>query len=261
MPSIVQTQVAEASGASLTATLGATPTVGNILLAVSNSDSTLTIGGAWTQRFNFVSDQGFYIWDRVAGASEPTAITVTPSSSTYAALSVIEMAGVSGMDVVGTVVSSLNSQAATIQPSDIVATAAGDLTFSIGAMHGWSGTDPATPTFDNGFTTLTTAVTTGGSSAASGHFIGSKTAFTSGSIGATNIAWTNNTQNRAAVQIAYKASGGGSGTANFIGTVGAAVAAGIPGAFSATGSGGLFALRGGVWVPVTTYAAQGGSWV
>jgi hypothetical protein len=75
------------------ATFGSTPTVGNLLCVTSceRSDTTLSIGGSgWTERIsNVLTGNATYrrsikMWTKIAGASEPTAITVTNGVATIA---------------------------------------------------------------------------------------------------------------------------------------------------------------------------------
>ena len=82
------TRVQQASNgtdaASLTITLGSTPAVGDLLVAWANSDATVTQGGSgWTAGPDVVDGNGAYSWYKIAGASEPSSVTFTPSVSDY----------------------------------------------------------------------------------------------------------------------------------------------------------------------------------
>lgn len=258
---IVQSAQGAANATTTTATFGSTPTNGNTLLAFGNSDSILTIGGSWTQRLSSVASTGFYIWERTAGASEPTAVVVTPSSSDYAALTVVEVGSLAGYDVVGTAAVTTGS-AATATAADITATGgAGDIVFVFAGIHGF-GITPSAPVFGNGFTVVQSVIPAVTSSAiVVGQFVGSKTVGTPSAIGATTVTWTEPVADQVAVQIAYKLAGGGPGTATFVGATGTAADAGVPGTFNAASDGGTYAARSGAWSACIDYRAHSGSWL
>src|SRR5437763_11330132 len=81
---LVQSATALSAGsvASVTATLGATPTPGNLLIALSIGDSWDQMNNTgWTARSqtgDFVSVNCF---EKIAGASEPTAIQINSMSA------------------------------------------------------------------------------------------------------------------------------------------------------------------------------------
>ncbi|MFF2054101.1 hypothetical protein ACFVU2_21020 [Leifsonia sp. NPDC058194] len=208
----------------VTATLASVPTVGNTLVLIANSDSTLTLdttsgstGTGWTQRFSYVSDQGFYIWVRPVVSSDATVYGVVPGGgATYASLAIVELAGVTAapFDVVGTVASATN--ATTLAAATITTTAANDLVLVAHAQHGYSGTISNTFSWNNSFTSLVQAlVATGPSNAKTSLVVGQKIQATAGAVGATTATWSSQAQNVAAVQIAFKASAGGT---NYTGT-------------------------------------------
>lgn len=254
--SIVQSAQGNANATTTTATFGSTPTSGNTLLAFANSDSILTIGGSWTQRLSSVASTGFYIWERTAGASEPTAVTVTPSSSDFAALTVVEVSSLAAFDTVGTAAVTSGS-AATATAADITATGgAGDIVFVFVGIHGF-GITPSAPSYGNGFTAVQNVIPSVTSNAlVVGQFVGSKTVGTPAAIGATTVTWTEPVADQVAVQIAYKLAGGGPGTATFVGAVATAAAAGVPGTFDAASDGGTYAARSGAWSACIEYAAR-----
>lgn len=211
---VVQSAGNAYSGTTIVTTLTATPVVGNTLVAIANSDSTLTIDGTWNLRRSFVADQGFYIWDRVAGASEPASVTVTPDGGAdHAALVVVELDAGSELDAAGTV----SSVAAT----DAV-TAAGTTTSTddgealvIAALHGgWTTNPPVDPVYDNGFSALQNAfpLVVANSFFVAALFVGYKELGPAGPVGDSLISWTGGVTHAAGVQVAYKAGSSVSGT-------------------------------------------------
>jgi hypothetical protein len=218
----VQSAVAAATGASLTATFGTAPTAGNRILAFGNSDATLTIasaGGTWTERIpsgGYVNDQGAYIWELTSGTL-PTSVTVTPSASDYASLSIVEVTGTSAFDVISTV-AEVHTNTATATASTVTTTGTnGDLVFCWIAWHGdtGAGTWPTSPVYGNSLTGLTAPNPGVTGSATTGHFLGYKVQSSAGAVGATTVTWTNTAQNYAAYHIGFTntAGGGGGGTA------------------------------------------------
>ncbi|UAJ78297.1 hypothetical protein IT072_02295 [Leifsonia sp. ZF2019] len=216
--SVLQSASNATTATIVTATLASVPTVGNTLVLIANSDSTLTLdttsgstGTGWTQRFSYVSDQGFYIWTRPVVSSDATVYGVVPGGgATYASLGIIELAGVTStpFDVVGTVASGTN--ATSLAASTITTTAANDLVLVAHAQHGYSGTISNTFSWNNSFTSLLQAlVATGASGAKTSLVVGQKVQATAGAVGATTASWSGQAQNVAAVQIAFKASAGG----------------------------------------------------
>jgi hypothetical protein len=99
-PTLIQSKVAAATTANLTATFDAAPTNGNTLIAVvswvGNAGFTVTPSG-WTQVvFQGGATHGFIsIYYKVAGASEPAAVNFQVTTSGVGNLSVLEYAGLS----------------------------------------------------------------------------------------------------------------------------------------------------------------------
>jgi hypothetical protein len=59
----VQNAAGGVDGASLTVTLPATPTAGNLLIAVANADATVTHDGTgWTAGPSIIDGNGAYLW-------------------------------------------------------------------------------------------------------------------------------------------------------------------------------------------------------
>lgn len=90
----VQNAADGANSTSLTITLGATPAAGNLLIAWANSDATVTHSGTgWTAGPSVIDGNGAYTWWKIAGSSEPAAVTFTPSVSDYICAGLLEYSG------------------------------------------------------------------------------------------------------------------------------------------------------------------------
>ena len=81
-------------GATLSATLGATPTVGNTLVCVVGSITTMTAGpSGFTQRVGYVSQQGHYVYTRTVVSGDSATVTVDPNGDFDTAMVVMEIDG------------------------------------------------------------------------------------------------------------------------------------------------------------------------
>lgn len=194
-------------------TLTATPTTGNRLILVVNSDTTVPApDGTWTSRVSLVNSQGFYVWEKTAGSSESATVTVNPNGNNPCSLSVIELnaAEVGAFDLAGTDTESAGSL--TSKAAATITTTGGNGAFvlAIVALHG-IGTATSFGTFTawtNSFTNLvsSTIATPGGAgpSSAVQHFIGTKTLATDGAVGATSGSWQNAAENAYGVLLAFQ---------------------------------------------------------
>lgn len=206
--SVVQVATNSNTGATVAASFATAPTPGNTVVAFINSDNVFTVAPAGgVRRFTFLADQQFDVWEFTG--TLPTTVTVTPSSADYVSITLLELSGVSGFDLVGagTSASALNLTTATAPT--ITTTADNDLVLDCVAIHGTSGTVPSGPSWGNGFTAAASTQTGATGNANCGQFIGSKTQTPAGAVGATTVTWTGNGLNTDAVQIAYKAAASG----------------------------------------------------
>src|SRR5213075_86685 len=93
---VQQATPVHAGAASVTATFGATPTAGNLLLAVAGatgSTSTFTTPAGWSVLVSHTgTGVGTAIFYKIAGASEPTGLTVT-TTGTGSDLTLLEFSG------------------------------------------------------------------------------------------------------------------------------------------------------------------------
>lgn len=135
-----------ANAANTIVTLGATPTVGNLLVAWANSDATVTMGGSgWTAGPSVIDGNGAYFWWKVAAAAEPAAVTFTPSISDYICAGLIEYSGniASPFDVSSSSTISGGGTTSTT-PVSVTTTATSDLGVALAALH--QGGQQAEPT-------------------------------------------------------------------------------------------------------------------
>lgn len=211
MPATVAqtTKVAGSTTPLSTAAFASAPPSGDVVLTFVDSDTTMTSGPASaTTRTSFVSNQGAYVYDKTAGASEPTTVTVTPNGGGNATtVASLDIAGTSGFDAVSTVsdVQSSSLTSATIT-SFTTAAGNGDLVIAAVLIHGWAGSAPASPVWNNGFTALLTAGP-GTQFAATEAiiFMATKQVAAGTAIGTTTVTWTNAAHDYAAWHVGYKA--------------------------------------------------------
>lgn len=143
----VQNAVNNNNGASLTVTLGAGPTAGNLLIAWANSNATVTIGGTgWTAGPSVIDGNGAYFWWKVAGSSEPASVTFTPSVSDNVSAGLLEYSGNTATPLDASS-SSMHSGGAVSSTTAVSVTTAADhdLGIAAGLLHN-SSAQPSAPT-------------------------------------------------------------------------------------------------------------------
>lgn len=192
----VQNQSGGASAASLTVTLGATPTTGNLLVAWANSNATVTIGSAgWAAGPSVIDGNGAYLWWKVAGASEPSSVTFTPSVSDSTSAGLLEYSGntASPLDAASSSTHSGSAVSSTTAVT-VTATAAHELGIAAGLLHSSSpaATAPTAPTWTNGWSNIQSQGAVTGSYVVYS-FIGDNLDLgTAGSV-STAVSWSTNT--------------------------------------------------------------------
>lgn len=86
--------VTTANAASLTATFPAAPTQGNLLVCCACADQTAVMtSSGWTLSISAVNSVGVYQWAKIAGASEASAVVVTPAAADSVAMTIEEYSG------------------------------------------------------------------------------------------------------------------------------------------------------------------------
>lgn len=163
----VQNATNGANATTLVVTLGAAPAVGNLLVAWANSDATVIIGGSgWTAGPSVIDGNGAYTWWKIAGASEPSSVTFTPSVTDYITAGILEYSGstTSPLDATS---SSTHSGAGVSSTTavTVTTTAAHDLGIACGLLHSSSPniTAPTAPVWTNGWSNIQTQGATPGS--------------------------------------------------------------------------------------------------
>lgn len=153
---VQQSTPVHAGAASVTSTFGATPTAGNLLLAIAGatgSTSTFTTPAGWAVLVSHTgTGVGTAIFWKVAGASEPTGLTVTTTGTG----SDLTLAEFSGFPVaIADVTANHDTGASTVTTSVTGTTAAtggvGDLAVCCMEVSA----NVTAPAVDSGFTLLT----------------------------------------------------------------------------------------------------------
>lgn len=144
----VQNAAGGADGTSLTVTLPAPPTAGNLLIAVANADALVSHDGSgWNDGPSVIDGNGAYLWWKIAGASEPAAVVFTPSVSDYITAGLLEYSGNAAVpyDTSG---SSTHSGSATntTQAASMTTSTNHDLGIAVGLIHQNRGTPTVAPT-------------------------------------------------------------------------------------------------------------------
>jgi hypothetical protein len=186
------------AGHSYTFPAGA-PSAGALDVLCVNSDTTVStpssVGGAsWTLGPSFVSNQGAYIWYRVATGGEPSTVTITTSGNFATFLGYSRWTA-------GTITADVNVQGheengnftATPTATTAALAATGELSVAFGALHDiQASTAPTSPVWSTNYTALETAnsgTTTHDVTGYVGYFTNAGTAAESPS-----VSWTNTIQ-------------------------------------------------------------------
>lgn len=95
----ITTQDATGTGTtSATATYAATPRKGNLLIAVVRDDfGSFTLPAGWIQAVSSGAARVGAVYYKIAGASEPTVITLSDASASTSAIAIYEYTGFSGV--------------------------------------------------------------------------------------------------------------------------------------------------------------------
>jgi len=191
---------ASAPGATLSATLDSTPTDGNVLVCMVSSDTTMTAGpSGWTERVAYVSNQGFYVYTKVASSTGAT-VTVDPNGDNETAMLVAEFSGVSAYEAISSTAATQSSPGQTSRTTNAVTPAGNAVYMACYGLHGFNTDAPASPSYTGSFTGIGSAVSATGSANTRA---GVLAAWLSGT-GSQNptASWTNGVTNTAAVVVA-----------------------------------------------------------
>lgn len=207
--SIVQYQAASTNSVSpISVTLSATPTPGNTVCVIVDSDATVTGPTGYTNQATSVGNQGCYIWDKIAGASESPTITVTPAVGTTTVIMALEITGTTGMDAISSVVSNQGVNGQISEPINTLTATSGtsELVIACVLLHNFTSnvSVPSNPTWNNGFTAYATAGPTTSAGQNCEIFIATRSVPGSTVIGTTTASWTNGAKDTMGWQFAYK---------------------------------------------------------
>ncbi len=209
--SVVQSASANTATDPGVVTLGAAPTVGNTLLAIMASDTTIQTGvtaGAgrsYTQRLAQVGNQGFYIYTRLVTSGDAAATSFDITGANPAALAVIELTAT--YDKIGTVATTINANATSRTATGLSPTTTDNLVIAIAGLHTLN-TVPTGPSVDNGFT----LVLTQGTTTSNAVYVATKATGSTSATGTTTFSWSGNALDQDGVQIAFTALAGGNYT-------------------------------------------------
>lgn len=228
-PTLVQSQTAStlaATATSLTATFGSTPTQNNLLVAAAGSDDTLAMtSSGWTLATSAVSNQAAYLWYKLAGASEPTAVqvTITPTASDTIVLGTMEFSvsggwAVSPLDKIASNTGHGGTFTSLATGTTAATTVANELAIAIENPHAWSSgaSAPTTPTWSASYTNIVTVPGTTGSTPTFrvALFVASNTLVATGTQTTTG-SWTNSSTDVGALIATFKINAPAASTGNF----------------------------------------------
>lgn len=232
----VQAAAEGVNGATVTATLPAAPTTGNLLVAWANSDALVTIGGSgWTAGPVVIDGNGAYAWWKIAAASESAAVTFTPSVSDWIVAGVLEYAGLAAapFDVSGSSVISGGSTTSTTAVA-VTTSADHDLVVALAHLHaaGAGLAEPTAPSWSGGLSVAQAHGMTGGGITAVYTIVGDSV--DAGAVGSVSTAasWTGAWPDAQELVMAFKATtiAAGAAAASSGSTATAAGTRAVPGA-------------------------------
>lgn len=218
MAAVVQTGTYAGAASPVTGAWPAPPTVGNVLVAVVNSATTVTTPAGWTLRASLVNSQGFYVYERTAtGTGDTPSFTTNGNWPTSVSLIELNAAQVGAFDLAVTGTETAGSLTSKATPAIGTTGASGDVVFAVVALHGlFSASTFGSPTWDNTFTPLLSSTLQSpqaGSSDAVQHFIGTRSTAAAGTVTATTATWPNTAENAMGLQFGYKLAATGTTTA------------------------------------------------
>jgi hypothetical protein len=176
---IVRTNTGGGATASpIATTWGAgTPTAGNTLLCIVNSDTVVTTPSGWTILASLVNSQGGYVYTKTAaGTGDAPSLAFSPgTSATSWTLIELDASKVGAADVQAVGTETTTGNVVTKATTSITTTGAnGDLTLAIALIHGRTGSNnPTTPVWTNSHTALLTSTIAGSGSNFAMQFIAS----------------------------------------------------------------------------------------
>ena len=193
-----------------TVVLGATPTVGNTLVAILAADVTSSgvptagAGRPYTQRLKNVNNQEFTLWTRLIASGDSATTTFALTGTFPSAVAVVEVQGT--YDTVGTVSSTINVAATARTCTGLTPTTIDNLVLAIVGLHNLGALSGGVA--DNAFTVVASRYGPVGSTQA-GLIIASRLTGSTAATGTTTVSWTGNANDRSGAQIAFTGIAGG----------------------------------------------------
>lgn len=141
---------------------GAAPVAGDHLSLWISSNTTVSTPAGWTLSASDVATIGAYSFFKIAGASEPTSVTITTSGNFPTAIGYLRHSGASAtpLDVAAVGRSTVNGNAT--PPATTAALAgAGELSIAVACLAGLQSVVQSSPVWSSGYTQKVTAVTAG----------------------------------------------------------------------------------------------------
>lgn len=150
MTGFVQSKSGRATSGTLTVTFTATPTNGNTLFAVfgTNSATAQSPPTGWTalRATNNGTNTSIYYWTKQAGASEPSAVAISPTAGNQWDLHICEVSGMSAPTLDKSAVSDSGASAVTTITTGPTGALTGTSDFVLAAVSlNGAVTSPSTP--------------------------------------------------------------------------------------------------------------------
>jgi hypothetical protein len=204
--SVVQSASVIGTTASVTATLGSTPTVGNTLVGFLSSDTTSTVvptagaGASYTARLSSVTNQGFYVWTRLVASGDSATTTFTLTGAASSAIVLVEVQGT--YSSIGTVATTINGAQTTRTATTVTPATTDGIVLGAAGLHGFN-TVITGGTADNTFTTLLNQPNASTGSTISAMLTAYRVMSTATATGTTTFTWSGNATDTAGIQVAF----------------------------------------------------------
>jgi hypothetical protein len=181
------------------------PGVNDLDILTVNSDATInTPAGGWQLRRSEITNQGAYVFSRKGGSGTSVSITTPAGGGPFnSVLSWSRWSGTDTFDV--SAGAQVNSSAGTTTPAISTGPLAqtGELVLMLGALHGFAGASPTTPSWSSGYNPLGTA-SQGSGASGTACFVGYK--LNAGTAAETpTVSWANAVTDRYALAVTFTA--------------------------------------------------------
>lgn len=160
-------------------TLGSAPGAGDLDVLCINSDTVVTAvsstgGASWSLAETAVTNQGSYIYTRLATGGEPATVTVTTTGNFNTHVGWSRWENTVAVDT--STSTQTNGVGASSTPAHSTGTmaATGELVVAFGALHGIGVADQSAPVWSTGFTAVTSSAAQGSAGAGVVGYVASK---------------------------------------------------------------------------------------